>query len=268
MRGIGLDTPALAENPGNRVSGAPRQDAYAADKATLRQRVWESLDAHGVVRPPGSSGYIPSFVGADEAGRRVVELPAWRSARVIKANPDRAQLPVRVAALDSGKLLYMAVPRLESREPFYRLDPTELGPDADFDTIATGQGAAQMVPRVGLVQMEPVDVIVCGSVAVDHTGARIGKGAGYSDIEVALLVDAGLVGHDTTIVTTVHDLQVVDEPVPTSWHDFHVDVIVTPTQTIHCTPTAPPRGILWDLLGPDQLSAIPVLGQLKVDRRT
>lgn len=115
------------------------QDENSAAKAALRQRVWETLDAHGVVQPPGSAGHIPSFVGADEAGRRVAELPTWRSARVIKANPDRAQLPVRVAALGSGKVLYMAVPRLESREPFYRLDPTELGPDADFDTIATAK---------------------------------------------------------------------------------------------------------------------------------
>lgn len=36
---------------------------------------------------------------------------------------------------------------------------------------------------------------------------RIGKGAGYGDIEVALLAEAGLSGPETTIYTTVHDLQ-------------------------------------------------------------
>jgi CysZ protein len=35
---------------------------------------------------------------------------------------------------------------------------------------------------------------------------------------------------ETVIVTTVHDLQVVDEPIPDSSHDFRVDFIVTPTQ--------------------------------------
>jgi 5-formyltetrahydrofolate cyclo-ligase len=80
-------------------------------------------------------------------------------------------------------------------------------------------------------------------------------------------VDAGLVGPETTIVTTVHDLQVVEEPIPTRPHDFHVKVIITPTRTIHCPPAASPQGIQWDLLNADQLSAIPVLGQLNPDRR-
>jgi 5-formyltetrahydrofolate cyclo-ligase len=78
----------------------------------------------------------------------------------------------------------MAVPRLATQEPFYRLDPTRLDPGADFRTMATGQGAADLVPRVGLHEMDHIDLVVCGSVAVDHTGARIGKGGGYSDIEV------------------------------------------------------------------------------------
>jgi 5-formyltetrahydrofolate cyclo-ligase len=42
--------------------------------------------------------------------------------------------------------------------------------------------------------MQPVDLVACGSVAVDRTGARLGKGAGYSEIEVGLLNDAGLIG--------------------------------------------------------------------------
>ncbi len=35
-----------------------------------------------------------------------------------------------------------------------------------------------------------VDLILCGSVAVNRGGARFGKGAGYPNIEVALLTDA------------------------------------------------------------------------------
>jgi 5-formyltetrahydrofolate cyclo-ligase len=45
-------------------------------------------------------------------------------------------------------------------------------------------------------------------VACDSRSARLVKGAGYSDIEFALLVKAGLVGAKTVVVTTVHDLQV------------------------------------------------------------
>jgi hypothetical protein len=38
---------------------------------------------------------------------------------------------------------------------------------------------------------------------VNRTGARLGKGAGDSDIEIALLTGAGLIGPGTVIVTTV-----------------------------------------------------------------
>ncbi|OXY92778.1 hypothetical protein BEK98_25155 [Streptomyces diastatochromogenes] len=56
----------------------------------------------------------------------------------------------------------------------------------------------------------PVDVVVLGSVAVNRDGARIGKGADYSDLEFGLLTEAGLSGAGTLVVTTIHRLQVID----------------------------------------------------------
>jgi 5-formyltetrahydrofolate cyclo-ligase len=238
----------------------------SAAKGELRERIWNLLDAHGAVQPLGAAGHIPSFVGAAAAAARLARLPAWAAARVVKANPDRAQLPVRVQALRTGKTVYMAVPRLETVEPFYLLDPQRLGADADLEAVATGAGAASRAPRTSVEQMTPVDLIVCGSVAVDRRGVRIGKGAGYSDIEVALLSDEGLIGPATVIVTTVHDLQVVDEPIPDRLHDFRVDYIVTPTQTIPCPPSPPPGGIDWEQLTPEQVAAIPVLQQRRPDQ--
>jgi 5-formyltetrahydrofolate cyclo-ligase len=243
---------------------APDQtpDGVAQAKRQVRERIWSLLDQHGAVKPPGAAGHIPSFTGADQTAERLAELPAWTSARVVKSNPDRAQLPVRVRALHDGKTVYMAVPRLETVQPFYRLNPQALA-DADLDVAATGAGAARLAPRVGLDQMQPVDLIVCGSVAVDRRGVRIGKGAGYSDIEVALLHDAGLLRQETVIVTTVHDLQVVDESIPDNPHDFRVHYIVTPTQVIQCPPSPPPAGIDWQMVTAEQAAAIPVLGHLR-----
>ena len=43
-----------------------------------------------------------------------------------KANPDSAQLPVRQRALEDGKTVYMAIPRLAERAPFFALDPDHL----------------------------------------------------------------------------------------------------------------------------------------------
>ena len=241
-------------------SQAPGGVAHA--KCIVRERIWSLLDQHGAVQPPGAAGHIPSFAGADQAAEHLAELPAWTSARAVKSNPDRAQLPVRVRALQDGKTVYMAVPRLETVQPFYRLDPQALE-HADLDVAATGAAAARLAPRVGLDQIRPVDLIVCGSVAVDRRGVRIGKGAGYSDIEVALLHDAGLLRPQTVIVTTVHDLQVVDQPIPDSPHDFRVHFIVTPTQVIPCPPSPPPAGIDWQLITAEQTATIPVLGQLR-----
>ena len=88
---------------------------------------------------------------------------------------------------------------------------------------------------------------------------RLDKGAGYSDIEVALLQEVGLIGPQTTIVTTVHSLQVVDEDLPETSHDFGIDVIVTPQEIIYCGPPRRPGGLIWEDLDQEKITAIPVL---------
>lgn len=232
-------------------------------KQAVRERIWALLDERHAVDPPGAAGHIPAFVGADAAARRLAQLPAWQAARVVKANPDRAQLPVRVQALLDGKLLYMAVPKLASEPPFYRLDPAEI--DERYEDVATGLGAARAVERVGVDAMQPVDLVVAGSVAVDRQGTRIGKGAGYSDIEVALLIEAGLLSADTTIVSTVHELQIVNEPLPATEHDFGLDLIATPDRILECPRTTRPNGLLWEHLSRDKIAAIPALTRTRHD---
>lgn len=225
-------------------------------KQAVRERVWAALDAPGAIVPPGAAGHIPSFVGADRAAQRLSELDVWRRATVVKANPDRAQLPVREAALREGKLLYMAVPAMAKPTPFYLLDPSQVGADA-----AASKVAAQVAPTVGPGEMRPVDLVVCGTVAVNRRGARVGKGAGYSDLEVALLTEAGLVGPETVIVTTVHPLQVIDEDIPETDHDFRVDLIITPEQVIECGSPRRPTRIVWEHLSCEKIRAIPVLAE-------
>jgi 5-formyltetrahydrofolate cyclo-ligase len=103
---------------------------------------------------------------------------------------------------------------------------------------------------------------VCGSVAVNRQGVRLGKGAGYSDIEVALLQQANLITPTTTIVTTVHPLQIVDGELPETEHDFSVDLIVTSDETIECGPPRRPAGLIWHHLQADKIAAIPVLTRM------
>lgn len=92
---------------------------------------------------------------------------------------------MRERVLRDGKLLYMAVPRLADALPFYVLDPARLGvPPAE---AASREGAERAAQKVSVGEMRPIQLVVCGSVAVNRAGARLGKGAGYSDIEVALI---------------------------------------------------------------------------------
>jgi len=228
-------------------------------KQAAREKVWALLDQAGAVLPPGAHGRIPNFTGADRAAERLSQLDEWRHAQVVKANPDWAQQPVRVNALDAGKLLYMAVPKLATAQPFYLLDPATI--TEPFEIVTTGDGAAQHAPRIEVEQMRPVDLIVAGSVAVNRRGVRVGKGAGYSDIEVALLAEAGLIGPNTVIVTTVHPLQIVDDDLPETEHDFSVDLIVTPDEVIRCAPPRRPNGIVATHLTPDKVRAIPSLAR-------
>lgn len=225
-------------------------------KQAARERVWTLLEREHAV-PPGVHGRIPSFFTADQAAGRLAELPEWQAAHVVKAVPDRAQEPVRARALREGKLLYMAVPKLAEELPFYLLDPTQL--PVTPEEAAVREVAAQVGRKVDVDAMQPVDLIVCGSVAVNRRGVRLGKGAGYSDIEVALLQEAGLIGPNTTIVTTVHSLQVVNEDLPETEHDFSVDVIVTPEAVIRCGQPRRPQGLVWADLTAEKIAAIPVL---------
>src|SRR5262244_827613 len=233
---------------------APRHDRDAggpaevlAAKAALRQEVWSAMSAAKVARFPGAAGRIPNFAGAEAAAERLRATDVWRGAGTVKANPDSAQLPVRQRALEDGKTVYMAVPRLAAAEPFFALDPDHLAePPRKAASIS---GAARSARRVTLAELAPVDLVVMGSVAVGEDGARLGKGGGFADLEYALAAAAGLIGPGTVVVTTVHELQVRPAgTVPTAAHDVPMDLVVTPDRVIDCRGSRsgrPDGGIRW-----------------------
>lgn len=226
-------------------------------KRAARESMWSLLEQQHAA-PGECRDRIPSFLGAEVAASRLDDLPQWQDAVVVKAVPDTAQQPARAMALREKKLLYMAVPKLAEAKPFYLLDPDMLPVSAE--QAAVKDVVARVANPVGLEEMRPIDLVVCGSVAVNRRGVRLGKGAGYTDIELALLHEAGLIGPKTTIVTTVHSLQVVDDELPEAEHDFGIDIILTPEETIHCSAPRRPKGLLWKDLTGAKVAAIPVLG--------
>lgn len=229
-----------------------------SEKQRLRELVWGRIDAAPEVRrAPGATGRIPNYVGAEAAAERVAELPEWKRARVLKMNPDSPQLALRARAIDDGKLVYMAVPKLASELPFVQLEKSRLAVSAI--EAASIEGAAHHGTPLSLQAMEPIDLIVCGSVVVNAVGARIGKGGGYADLEYALLSELGRVTETTLIVSSVHDLQVLDQALPETAHDFRLDRVATPTRLLVCPPWPRPRGILWDDLDAAKIASIPAL---------
>src|SRR5215471_3695209 len=178
------------------------------------------MESKHVARFPGAKGRIPNFTGAEQCAKLVGKLDVWKSARYIKANPDSPQRAIRHLALKQGKTLYMAVPRLREKKCFVELDPKRLG--KNVYAASSIKGAFEFGRQVTVKQMKPVDLILCGSVAVRRDGGRIGKGGGYSDLEFAIALEAGIIKRTTSIITTVHSLQIVDDPIDLQPHDIPV----------------------------------------------
>ena len=236
-----------------------------AQKRALRDATWDRMVAAGVGRFPAPHNRIPNFVGAEAAAERLRSHDGWRSSRTVKSNPDSPQWPVRQRALEDGKVVYMAVPRLAENDPFFLLDPDDL---ADTPRKASSiKGASRSARTVSVAELAAVDLVVTGCVAVDRSGARLGKGGGFSDLEYALAWEAGLIGPDTLVATTVHDVQVLPEgDIPVTDHDFRLDLIVTPDEVIECPGGRTPAVIRWDELTDDKIRAIPLLARLAAER--
>jgi 5-formyltetrahydrofolate cyclo-ligase len=232
-------------------------------KAALRDEVWSRLEEAGVARFPGARNRISNFTGAEQAAERLRATRAWQDAHTVKANPDSPQWPVRQRALEDGKVVYMAVPRLAGEDPFFLLDPDHL---ADTPRRASSiKGASASARTVAVEELDPVDLVVTGCVAVGEDGVRLGKGGGFSDLEFAVAADAGLIGPGTVVATTVHELQVQPSGrIPSTEHDIRVDLVVTPERVLE-----PANGrradarIRWEELTDDKIDAIPLLGRLR-----
>jgi 5-formyltetrahydrofolate cyclo-ligase len=208
------------------------------EKAKVRREVWDRLQAEGIARfpfPPHDR--IPNFEGAKEAADRLAATPEFARAKVVKANPDAPQLPIRALVLRSGKALVMAVPRLKDPKCF-RLFPegSHLSP-----TIEAASRATPLSPE----EVPHVDLVIAGSVAVGPRGERVGKGGGFSDLEWALLIESEKVDRSTRVATTVHEAQVRSSLLPVLPHDVPLDLAATPTRLLQFPTTLPrPGGLI------------------------
>lgn len=244
-------------------------------KWTIRKRIWDLMEAEDIARQPRPVHHrIPNFDGAEIAAERLAELPEFKDAQCVKVNPDTPQKAVRYRVLGEGKTLLTPQPRLRTGF-FSTLKADTLPPDVTISDVVVSKGVAKHGTPVTLHDEYTVDLVVVGSTAVcPNTGARVGKGEGFAELEWGILsLQGNLDASGCLVVTTVHDEQVVED-MPEGQltkHDVPVDIIVTPTRTIRVPNRAPkPSGVYWDLLSPQKLAQIKVLRDLKqeIEERT
>ncbi|MEG3974992.1 5-formyltetrahydrofolate cyclo-ligase [Microcoleus sp. herbarium8] len=238
---------------------------YHHDKDKLRTEIW-SLLKQQAASVGDAFGHIPNFVGAELAAERLASLSIWQQAKTIKCNPDSPQIPVRMRALQDGKRLYMAVPRLSDDRCFVELNAGDLQrQNVSIAESAIARKALACGKLVSFAEMEPIDLAIVGCVAVARNGGRTGKGAGFADLELAMLTEFGLVEIDTPIVTTAHPLQIVEDfRLPMQAHDWALNWIVTAQEVIETNTIYPrPIGLNWDSLRSEQLEQIPILRKLR-----
>ena len=82
-------------------------------------------------------------------------------------------------------------------------------------------------------------------------------------MEYAIGREFGFVKEDVVIVTTIHPLQMVEEELPETDHDFRIDYIVTPSEVIAThRKGGRPKGMIRDHLNEEKLSEIPILNEI------
>lgn len=242
-------------------------------KWVIRKRIWDMMEAQNIAQNPRPVHHrIPNFLGASAAADKLGGLEAFRVGNCVKVNPDSPQKQVRFLTLSGGKKLLTPQPRL--RTGFFSVLESQLLTPNTMKEACTSVGVAKYGRPIGLDEKIKVDLLVIGSVAVDpRTGARLGKGEGFAELEYGMLRYMGAIDDSTPVVTTVHDSQLVDDiPIEKLLvHDVPVDIICTPTQVIFTNTSIPkPQGIYWDKLSPEKLGQIKILRELKrrIERET
>ncbi len=230
-------------------------------KEKIRKIIWDLLEEKNVtIFPRPVHGRIPNFIGANIAAEKLNEFTIWKKARIIKSNPDSPQKWVREKALKHGKTVYMAVPRLREEKCFLKINPKKV---TNINQASTIKGAFRYGDKVYPDEMDIVDIIIIGSVAVNKLGAKIGKGGGFSDLEYAIGKEFGIVDENTPTISTVHPLQIVEYGLPMEKHDVPLDYIVTRNNIIITNSSyKKPEGIDWNIIG-DKIKEIPLLQKLK-----
>lgn len=260
----------VAEN-GSSVTNATQEvtsttQAIADTKRSLRVQTWKKIQQNKCgIGFNAIFNRIPGFVDSDKAGSLLAETEEFKKAEHVKVNIDRALHAIKLQTLVTGKTLYLPATR-DSAALFLKVDVPADATEEQKKEILHVQDVQQHRTEVGLGTKVKFDLVVIGSVLVSREGYRIGRGNGFADLDIGVLIELGCITPETVIVTMVHDLQVVDSLPKHLFqkYDTPVDIIVTPTEVIRVEKALPrPTGIFWEILSERRLQIVPVLKSIK-----
>lgn len=196
------------------------------NKDKVRKKIYDALTYNKLsMGPKPIYGRIPNFKGSVEAAKLLRTTDEWIDSEIIFSSPDSAQKKVREYALKDKKVLIMASPKLKNG--YLLINPVDT---RNMEKIAsTIDGAFKFGKQIE--KFPRVDMVVEGSVAADLSGNRLGKGGGYGDREIYGLFNQKSIDTQTPIVTTVHEMQIIDR-VPVEDHDEKINIIITPKRVI------------------------------------
>lgn len=232
----------------------------------VREQIWEKL--REVARPDSRfhlnfAEVIPDFSGSDLATDRVVEQPFYRNSSYAFVTPDNCLVDLRRRMLEAGKSLVVSTSHIN--RGFYLLEPAMV-PTGQELCAAWLDGMEHFGRPISLGEIADrgrFDFMVTGASAVSLDGIRFGKGHDLFDLEWGMFTEIGIVDEATPTVALVHDVQVVAEKMSPSAMDILVDAIATPTRYIPVRHGRRPRGIMWEMLEPEQIRDTPPLLELQ-----
>ena len=147
------------------------------NKYAVRKMIWDILDEKNLSLPPKPPhGRIPNFKGSDTAAKLLRITKEWINSKIIFSSPDSAQKKVREYVLKDEKVLIMATPKL--KKGYLLIDPKDTFKNEK--RALTIEGAFKYGKTVKCFLK--VELVIEGSVAVDSSGNRLGKGGGYGNI--------------------------------------------------------------------------------------
>ena len=200
-------------------------------KQEVREWIWEKMTAEGIAQfPLPCYGRIPNFIGVEKATQLIQDLPEFKKARFIFSAPDFVLHNIRELVLQNRKQLLVATPHMLE---FLILNSNNI-PTRMITKAVTIKSMYKFGNKVHLNQISrPLDIFCQGSVALDRTGNRLGKGKGYGDREYHLLKQEGIIDKQTLLITLIHDVQLIDDfSYLMESNDVKMQIALTPSEII------------------------------------